>query len=373
MPRVSEIAANFATTNSFIPPVDLISVSPLTLARYALRNRDRTGFGQNDFTYLSYEGGFITEINKINTKLSDFNIKNNSNLFVNDSTFFKENINLLNQTGVPQTIQNIKNLDGPGAFAGSTFDNDTLTLGDWRKFLFEPGMIMLWNGTFEELERDLPYWKLCAPPHSGQTFWGTTVPNLLGRFIPGSIPSPVGDDITPIVQGNTNGYRTGNTGGFDFVTLSIPEMFKHKHNVTMVANNPAPQITGQATFAYGGGDYTVSANSRGANNGATLECAYTDGSCSINCNCPQCDGGTQRNCAVLGCTSRYTGGTEAQDVAIINGFSMKAYSTSTVSLDNPQIPRIDSQTEDTIGGTQPHENRPMYYALAYIIYVGEPS
>jgi microcystin-dependent protein len=373
MPRVSQIAANFATTNSFAPPVDTISVSPLTLARYALRNRDVTGFGQNDFTYLSYVGGFITEINKLNVKLSDFNIKNNRNLFVNQTVFFKDNVNLLGPTGVPQTISNIKALDGPGAFASSTFDNDALTVGDWRKYMFEPGMIMLWNGTFEELERDLPYWRLCAPPHAGRTFWGTAVPNLLGRFVAGSIPKPVGDDATPTVASNENGYRTDDVGGYDFVGLSVAEMHKHKHNVTMVADNPAPVITGQATFAYGGGGYTPTTNGVGANNNATLDCSYTDGKCSSSCNCPVCNGTTQRNCAIVTCFSYYVAGTEAQNVSLISGFSMKSYNTATVSITNNQKPRIDRQTETSKGGSQWHENRPKYYALAYIIYVGEPS
>ena len=373
MPRVSQIAANFATINSFAPPVDLISVSPLTLARYALRNRDKAGFGQNDFTYLTYEGGFITEVNKINVKLSDFNIKNN--LFVNGGVFFKNNINLMPPSGIPQTIRNVKALDGPGAFAGAAFDNDALIVGDWRNYMFEPGMIMLWSATFEELGRDLPNWRLCAPPHAGSVVFNTFVPNLLGLFVAGSIPKPSGDDVTPTTASNENGYRTGATGGFDFVGLSIPEMHKHKHNVSMVANNPAPQITGQATFAYTGGGYTPTGNDAGANNNATVECTNTDGACTSVCNCPRCDGVVQRGCAVVGgtCYGYYLPDTAALNVGITSGFSMKAYNTATVSLVNNQRPRIENQAEQSRGGNQWHENRPKYYALAYIIYVGGPS
>lgn len=401
MSAVAQISIQYAPFESFqsVPlNTDRYPVTPRVMAQYALYNRDlrATNYGINNNDHLTYTGGFITEESKINIKYSDFevrteenNLSQGGNLTVIGETatncgIFNNNINLISQNNtIVNKIINVKSLDSLSDFIGSSFDQDVLTVKDFKRFTYYPGMIMLWSGSFEDLTSQMPYWRLCAPPHAGQTINGITVPNLLGNFIPGAVPQ----DRTST---NPQLYRTGDTGGIDAVNLNLNQIPTHHHSVTFSFNDPLPRftkagvdqpITGTLRYGYAGGgiEDNVKALGGGVCTQKNITCCCTvvrwrqDCGCSLGTStiwgsficlirkyCDFC----RETCN--GVTSRPAAVTVTAGTATV----MKNYTFKNFTFSNTEA-TITTQSEQNRGGTQPHENRPLFYTLAYIIYVGE--
>lgn len=183
------------------------------------------------------------------------------------------------------------------------------------------GGIIMWSGTLATIPTNF---KLC----DGATYarsdgaGNITTPNLLNRFIVGA-----GSGTAP------SSYAVGATGGADSVTLTTNQIPAHSH--TMTASGTA-QSAGAHTHSISDDGHTHSLTNYGnyrAAVGTGLNGAYT-----------RYDGDT---------------GTTASATTGITINSAGAH-THTLSL---------TVTAANTGGGQSHENRPPYYALAYIMRI----
>jgi microcystin-dependent protein len=345
------------TENSFIrkPLQNNISVDALSFARYALYNRDKasTNFGIYDYEYLAYDGGFLTEADKLNTKNSNLEIK--QNFTVDKTSTLNRSVNVAAQDGRRlNRVRNLKGVDSIADMASAVYDNDALAVKDFRKYLYQPGMISLWNGTWADLKAKMPFWRLCAPPDAGRSHGGIFVPNLLAKFIPGATPTDIA---------NSN-YKTGDTGGVDGITITEEQMPRHTHLVDMTGADDVPGLVGTTTFAYGGGDITTSPQAGDSG------CSYGSWNCGAGCSCRnqcrgtfcqgQCNQTREGNPAGAASSASYISSVYIEE---------PKFTTRTIGY-TPYPATITDQGEDDIGGSNFHENRPRYYTLCYIIYVG---
>jgi microcystin-dependent protein len=189
----------------------------------------------------------------------------------------------------------------------SNFEEIYNTLGDGSNLLggyIPVGGIIMWSGSIISIPSG---WALCNGSN------GT--PNLQDRFIVGA----------------GSGYSVGATGGADSVTLTVNEMPAHSH-------------TGSTSGA-GSHSHTGSTNGAGAHShSTTFPYAYD-----------------------LGSTGRAGGGANSvQNWSVsqsINGVGDHAHSFTTSGVGD----HTHSVTVGNTGGGQAHENRPPYYALAFIM------
>ncbi|MCG8319176.1 MAG: hypothetical protein MI921_06715 [Cytophagales bacterium] len=156
-----------------------------------------------------------------------------------------------------------------------------------------------------------PYegWAIC----NGQN--GT--PDLRGRFIVG-----VGRNEDPAYAGNTT-YLMGGTGGEEKHTLTQPEMPAHNHNHPSMVNNTDPRSEGSTqviSHSHGLNYAGVSFNTTGSSEGILVS--------------------------------------EDRRENLLTTRGLPAIRATSAAL---------AFTITSNGGDQPHENRPPYYALAYIM------
>jgi microcystin-dependent protein len=368
--------ADFTSTSTRIGPRDQISVNPKIFAQYALRNIDKgTGLGLQDGNYLAYEGGFLTQQSKLNIKYSNFEIKNTSttsggNFSALGFSLFQNNINI-NQSFITKH----KTLNTAANFAGTANRFDALTVKDFKDFNFYPGMIINWSGSFAKLRAEMPFWRLCAPPDAGTFANNIRVPNLVGYFVPGGQPT----DVAP--TDTTQNYSTGTTGGHDAMRVTLEQMPRHSHNVQMSSFDADPYLTlngnkvDSAEFYQGGGGYTPT-------NSTARVCSWQSQSCACQCRAngwTSCIWGWRGRVTCRWRCCRCSLPTNSRTpVAATNVNAMRAdrvgmstYETRRLDVSSTAA-KIDSQTESNKGGTASHENRPLFYTLAYIIYVGVP-
>lgn len=391
MPSVATISVDYSNFNDF---VDLNRrrtdrpVNALNFAKYCLYNRDLPDFGLNNSVYLSHVGGFITQDNKLNIKYSDLQIRKSTstssdgNLHVSGSSDFFKGVSLgVNSASQPtSTIKNARRLASVNDLKSTVFDKDPLTIKDFKNFMYHPGMITFYNGTWEDVRDKMPFWRICALPDAGRVVKTLTpegreieitIPNLLGKFLPGAVPVDRPDP-------GMNNYKTGDTGGHDAIKLIPEQMPTHDHNVNVqVTGDQPPVFGGLGNFYYSGGD-TSQRNSWGR---ACLyqnivgKCSCKVGTCSTKCvkTCKNkkdkeycCEGRRKAEC------SASNGGltrTAATAVASVTQVTIDNYTFRTLRLTNTK-PVIVSETQSVIGGDGQHENRPQFYGLVPIIYVG---
>lgn len=343
---IGVVPGDFQKDNTFI--------SPLTISKYMLYYRaiGRVGnFGWDNGNYLSYEGGFITCGDKVNTKYSDFTIK--QNLTVTGLSFFNQGMNLIDIDGQrTNTINNLKSLTQQ-EFLSKVYDNNVVSKKDYLKRTRYKGMMTLWSGTYADLVSKLPLWRLCAPPDSDRSENGIFIPNLQGKFVLGATYTEYGA-FQPKDNFNNNFGPTisidngNNVGGAYNHTLTVSELPKHRHeNVVVLSKGvtrvfiagpngtelPAtfytsvPTIRIDDTNNHSGGVWsTTSGLWRSPTKPTTITCTTTPFSRTI--------------------LSQNARGGRASD---------------------PVFP------EDAFGPyNTEHTNMPPYYALAYIIYVETP-
>lgn len=366
-------------------PVDE-SVTPISIAQYCLYDTTKVddNYGLDDALYLGYKGGFITQDNKINTKIGNFTVANN--LTVRKNTRFFKNIDLQNnrithlqRKGSAATLTTI------AQFVNSVYntkqnDNDVMTVGDFREFRFVKGTIMMWTGSYESLVDNLPYWRLCAPPDSGAVVNGVTVPNLEGHFvIAGGYDNVTGGNYyqptaaTYNLSGNIDNLvsfgspiqiNIGTTGGSNGIALTLNQIPIHNHGISFQKRNNTGQLTlssqiygefREGTFTYfrkpvsPEGVVEISSGAVGRDS-CTREEIFT---CENGC------GSKQYTCKVNPYETTQSvralsfGSSTSSEPNIIDGSC-----TSTIASDN-------------VGGSLAHDNRPTFTVLGYIIYVGQ--
>jgi hypothetical protein len=382
MPRIAKISVDYSDFSDFEDANKRKSNKPvntLTLARYCLYNRDVPGFGLNDGPHLAYNGGFITQESKINTKYSDLQIKrsstNNGNLYVSGSSIFFRGISLGRNSSLQPTsnIKNARRIENINELVGNTYDRDPLTIKDFKNFMYHPGMITLYNGTWEDVRDKMPFWRICALPDAGKDVVTTTpegesitikVPNLLGKFFPGSQPTDV---TSPTGEYD---YKSGNNGGHDAIKLIADEMPTHNHNVQVTwSGDTPPVISGLGSFIYGGGELNVSRTSSRSclERGASIACGCSS-QCNTRCLDDDCDSTSRTHkCHPIGTGALTPLG--AISTSTVTSLNIESYSFRTLRI-NTELPKITLQTQQTIGANGQHENRPQFFGLVPIIYVG---
>jgi microcystin-dependent protein len=402
MPAIGQIYFNFTSLEeiqntenlngtSTPPQREEAAISPLTLAQYANYNRDleAENFGTETYEWLAYKGGYITAGDRLNVKQSWLTIT--QNLTVRNNTRFKKNIDLVFNHIVNIKRQGDINL-APLDFVNKVYlntgsdysEDDAMTVGDFREYCHTKNMIMAWSGSYSDLVNNLPYWRLCAPPDSGVTVNGVTVPNLEGYFIlaggysdapsEGTINTYIPTDNLGRSMEGTISLSIGKTGGYNAITLSISEMFTHNHEVLFnVAGGTVVPFTEPATnppltFITGRGNVKTSSTS------LRVRCVKdTKWSCKCNGDCKACAcwaGIIPYPCCCGSCHSDLEcGSTTVGTVNSLTSVTVGELTTGSVSIaDNSVSGSISNQT--VRGNNEAHENRPPFYVLGYIIYVG---
>lgn len=186
------------------------------------------------------------------------------------------------------------------------------TNGAWRPMNLKIGMVAMWYGDPSSLPNDRN-WLLCQPSFYGgnprDSFGNAvTIPDLSNRFVVGA--------------GVGTSYGLGSTGGADTVALSTGNLPAHTHSI--------PSLSG-------------STNTTGAHTHELSPTLYTG-----------FNGPTVLN-------GHWYGGFNSSTPINISSSGDHSHSVTTNAS--------TTGSGDGVAGTA-HENRPPYYALAYIIHVG---
>ena len=200
--------------------------------------------------------------------------------------------------------------NGPVSFNGEVTFTDTLVLSGDQVGIFEVGMIMLWSGSVGTIPDK---WALCDGTN------GT--PNLQDRFVVGA--------------GDT--YNPDDTGGANTETLTVANLPVHSHPIT------------------------GSLGSAGSHSHAGSSAA---------------SGGSHRHTYTFGTTTRDGGGgPQVRTVSGSNtaqtqsGGSSHSHSLN-ITPDGSHTHSTGSLAAGNTGSGTAHNNMPLYYALAYIMYTG---
>lgn len=186
----------------------------------------------------------------------------------------------------------------------TTTENNISTINSSISGLFSTGMIMMWSGAIENIPTG---WALCDGLN------GT--PDLKNRFVVGA--------------GSI--YQIGSTGGADNVRLTVEQMPIHNHGGVTGGDTPNHTHTGTT-----GEDYPDHSH------------PYN----TISEDPPGFEFGTGGN----------------RDTALWNSYNTSGASvrhTHNFTTGNPNVQHTHSI--QNAGQNQFHENRPPYYALAYIM------
>ena len=191
------------------------------------------------------------------------------------------------------------------------------------------GFIGLWSGTVATIPAG---WALCDGTN------GT--PDLRDRFVAGA----------------GGAYTPGDTGGADSVTLTTAQMPAHSHSgSTGSAGGHSHTAT---TSSAGSHSHSGSTNSTGAH---THGVAYTR---------PGSAGSLVRisdgTCSQTDTQNTASNGSHSHSLSI----NSNGAHTHTVTIDSVADHTHTVTVGDT-GGGESHENRPPYYALAYIMLLAE--
>jgi microcystin-dependent protein len=344
---------------------DDISVTPLTLAKYFLYDASspQTNFGQNISNFLNYPGGFITVGDKVNVKYSDFEIQNNFN--TTSIAFLNRGFDMTNSTtNNINRIKDVKRLPSVASLFSGGNDDKVLTVGDFKEYSFHRGMIMMWSGSYNSLRKNLPFWRLCAAPDVGLDASGVTVPNLQGLFImAGSYSGYQSTDNFSPTRNFGTPTQIGSTGaGANTVTLTKQQLESHQHNNAIAFAGGNSRIYGVDIDENGneaGGETAAQFMVGGVDITALPPIAHSGGSDTLAWN-------TLTVATGWGSNSPWTTVRTLVQTPVVE----TTLSTSIVPI---VITRPSLSIENNFeirGGDAPHENRPPYYALAYIIYVG---
>jgi hypothetical protein len=421
--RVATINIDYANNTHFNQsvPLDSKPLNAKIFAEYCLYNRGLNNFGIDNRAYLAYEGGFVTIEDKINFKKSNLEItktfpsnSSGGNFIVRGESSFLGDIDIKSGINIVEnTIINVRHLESIDELTSTAFDKDPISIKDYKRFHYQPGMIIFYNGTWENLRDNMPFWRICAAPDAGTQVTARfadgqteqiTIPDLLGKFIPGARPGDIN-------QTSDTNYTTKDVGGFDAISLNIDQVPSHNHDVVVtITGDEAPEFTGVKKFISGGKVITVGTTDyarKCAASSISCTCVATGkykcrctNSCPNDCQgdqpvtgcwrdkaCPSglcsqkkgpedwtgcdCYGGDRSITWDCGIDRRKSlaGGAAGGGANSVTQVNINSYLFRTLKFES-FLPVKTSETEDDIGNGQPHENRPKFYGLIPIIYVG---
>ena len=223
---------------------------------------------------------------------------------------------MINKTKENIKIQNVSKLLG---FNSKNIVSEPITNINFSEI--DKNIIFMWHGDITAIPTG---WALC----DGTTKNNIQTPDLRGRFIVGAsdlnntsdkieIKTPNSESMFRNTLTNQLIYKPEDTGGFNFPSLDIEQMPRHHHET-------------KAMF----------------------------------------DGGTLLNCAGGGTKwlpKVHTGN------ALINNYLSKGGLSANIADNTSYYSETEKREISQEYDTKPFDNRPKYYVLAYIIYVGVAS
>ena len=199
------------------------------------------------------------------------------------------------------------------------------------------GIIEMWSGSIASIPTG---WALC----DGGTYTapdGTlvTVPDLRDRFV-------VGAGLN---------YEVGATGGAAQVALTTAQIPAHSHGVSVSIGTAGAHSHGGSTSTAGGHSHGGSTSTNGAHAHNLLEIYGSEG-------------GTIAPLQQQGWASWFSGriDTQGNHSHTIATDTQGSHSHTITTDTQGNHTHTATVTENSVGGGQPHENRPPYFALAYI-------
>lgn len=127
--------------------------------------------------------------------VSSDNVNIKSNFIVDGTTTLKNSINFTtgNANAQEKRIQNLRRLNSGSEYTGTDYDNDPMTIGDVKAYVFVKGMVIMWAGpvqdNFDETGlgiNTLKGWALCNGATHVVGSVSTVTPDLRDRFIIGA-------------------------------------------------------------------------------------------------------------------------------------------------------------------------------------------
>jgi hypothetical protein len=225
-------------------------------------------------------------------------------------------------------------------------DGSGLTNIGTTEGLFPVGGIVMWSGTLAAIPTG---WALC----DGTTQNAVVTPDLRDRFI----------------VGTANATNPGTTGGASSLSLVEANLPSHTHSAGTIGDGHSHSFSGTNTHSHGDGDleagshsHSLSGTSHSHSIGYGLSTIYLPVSGSQTSVVTSI--GSGGNSANTG--SQSVGSSTGSQTATVNGDT----SNETITVSGTTGTANLSGTSGATGSGTAFDNRPAFYALAFIMYVG---
>lgn len=286
----------------------------------------KNGSGVNKFSVDSANGNTDIQgtLNVEGASEIDDTLRVTGNVTFNETLSIDNNITLTNSAKGRKRVIGVRRVDGPTDIfsPSSQFLNDPIAIGDFALYAFQKGMIIMWGGTIQKgtgnvLTQPTGGWALCDGTVATFNGESTTTPDLRERFIVGAGVSGNTQNTTNPITNSTGGYTVNTVGGCHSVQLSEGEMPLHKHDVSISIDNHDLRHSHKYTC------WKITGSNSGLEGGGKQSAYDSTG----------------------GVTTCYT----------------------TNNPDWANVAHGATVSENNKGSNQFHENRPPFYALAFII------
>jgi hypothetical protein len=333
-----------------------ITITGITTINNTVNVRDNFNLGTTSFNSFNVTAttGNVAFIGNLNINSGKFTVASatgntliDGTLTVNDNTTIKGETTLEKKVTFNQgnansdnrRITGLRRLVDIAEFNTSAYDNDALSVGDFKKFGFKTGMIMLWSGAIAgNLDGTnglgvgpLLGWALCNGSN------GT--PDLRNRFVVGAGTGSNYTQGQADVRANPNNHDHGGTNNFTLLNTHLPVSMP-----SGVTNN-----TGAHRHAWGG----FTSVHAGTNSMFSTVLNYVR---AAGCSEPR---STARFAELQ---ERGAGGGEVHDSGVtIYDVSSNGSHQHTVTISNAGGGQGHNHTIDSV------DHRPYWYALCYIM------
>ena len=225
-------------------------------------------------------------------------------------------------------------------------DGSGLTNIGTTEGLFPVGGIVMWSGTLATIPTG---WAIC----DGTTQNGVVTPDLRDRF----------------VVGTANATNPGTTGGASSLSLVEANLPSHTHGAGTIGDGHSHTFSGTNTHSHGDGDleagshsHSLSSTSHAHSISYGLSTVYLPVSGSQTSVVTSI--GSGGNSANTG--SQSVGSSTGSQTATVNGDTSNATITVSGTTGTANL----SGTSSATGSGTAFDNRPAFFALAFIMYVG---
>lgn len=241
------------------------------------------------------------------------------------------NIKTVNlRAAIDQAELDVSALQGTVSTLVSDLDALELVVGGLGGFT-PVGGIILWSGSIGAIPTN---WALCDG--TGDT------PNLTDRFVVGA----------------GNSYSVGDTGGADSVTLTTAQMPSHVHTMGTHSHGSGTLDTGNQSASH---THSLGNDSHSHSMSVLFKTANAAGGGGSDNGGSSVAQGTP--------TGRFNGTQSGTTTSDSHGHSIGNQSASHSHTISGSTSSVDPGDTNSAGSGNSHENRPPYYALAYIMRI----